>query len=185
MNALFDHFHNFFLPLLRGHEHVCQCFCGSEQAYHVVPYHGAMSIDCSYGDYIMTQQEMDLIAGIMLGICISWVLMWLDSVWHRALNCWRTNQLTSNRFHSWMPKFRNIRNVFRCPHPEPSEESSRNMVQIEPQFWTDVFHTLSRILSVTLAPGPPLALFGISGNEVLLLGSKKQALSCWPGGQSY
>uniref|UniRef100_A0A669C5C3 Transmembrane protein 240 n=1 Tax=Oreochromis niloticus TaxID=8128 RepID=A0A669C5C3_ORENI len=133
MNALFDHFHNFFLPLLRGHEHVCQCFCGSEQAYHVVPYHGAMSIDCSYGDYIMTQQEMDLIAGIMLGICISWVLMWLDSVWHRALNCWRTNQLTSNRFHSWMPKFRNIRNVFRCPHPEPSEESSRNMVQIEPQ----------------------------------------------------
>uniref|UniRef100_A0A669C0E2 Reverse transcriptase zinc-binding domain-containing protein n=1 Tax=Oreochromis niloticus TaxID=8128 RepID=A0A669C0E2_ORENI len=56
------------------------------------------------------------------------------------------------------------------------------------QFWIDICHTLSRILSVTLAPGPLIALFGISGNEVLVPASKIRHyhfVRCWPGGQSY
>ncbi|XP_030584713.1 transmembrane protein 240 [Archocentrus centrarchus] len=137
MNALLGHFHNFFLPLLRGHEHVCQCVCGSNKAYHVVPYHGAMSTvdirDHYCGSYIVTQQEMDLTAGILLGLCIGWLLMWLDRVWHRALPFWTPNQLSSVHFWSLMPKFRNIRNLFSHSHPEHSEESSGNVVHVEPQ----------------------------------------------------
>lgn len=42
---------------------------------------------------MMTKQEMDVIAGLLLGLCISWFLLWLDGVWHSGLRYWRANRL--------------------------------------------------------------------------------------------
>ncbi|XP_028260957.1 transmembrane protein 240 [Parambassis ranga] len=98
MNALLDRFHNFILPFLRGEDRVCQCTCGSHQAYHVVPYHGALSMDSTQNylrGHIMTQQESSMVVGLLLGLCISWFLLWLISVWNLTFKFWWTNQLNS------------------------------------------------------------------------------------------
>uniref|UniRef100_A0AAQ5XU53 Uncharacterized protein n=1 Tax=Amphiprion ocellaris TaxID=80972 RepID=A0AAQ5XU53_AMPOC len=88
MNALLLRFHNFFFPLWQGEDRVCKCFCGSQQAYRVVPYEGAMSTVDSrenfFGSDIMTQQNMDVIVGLCSGILITWLLMWLNRVWKSA-----------------------------------------------------------------------------------------------------
>ncbi|XP_038552759.1 transmembrane protein 240-like [Micropterus salmoides] len=117
MTALFDRFHNFILSLTRGEDGVCACTCGSDQVYHVVPYNGGRAgVDSSeiyFLSDIMTRQEKDVIVGLLLGLCISWFLLWLDSVWHSELKCWRTNQMTDGGFWSRMPKF-----SFKQLHPK-------------------------------------------------------------------
>lgn len=40
----------------------------------------------------VTKQEMDVILGLVLGLCISWSLLWLDGVLHSALRAWRAKQ---------------------------------------------------------------------------------------------
>ncbi|XP_044070462.1 transmembrane protein 240-like [Siniperca chuatsi] len=141
MNALFDRFHNFILPLVRGEDRVCACTCGSHQVYHVVPYNGGQSMTDSRETYflsdIMTQQEMDVIVGMLLGLCISWFLLWLDSVWHSGLKYWRANQMNDVGFWSRMPKFNNTRALFRRLHPKHTEDSRGNMVH------QDVYHNVN------------------------------------------
>lgn len=39
----------------------------------------------------MTKQEVDLVLGLLLGFCISWVLLWLDRTLHRVLRAWRSH----------------------------------------------------------------------------------------------
>uniref|UniRef100_A0A3B4U196 Transmembrane protein 240 n=1 Tax=Seriola dumerili TaxID=41447 RepID=A0A3B4U196_SERDU len=102
MNALLDRIHNFIIPLVRGSDHVCACTCGRHQAYHVIPYNGAEEmVDSRENDFvsdIMTRQEMDVISGLLLGLCIGWFLLWLDGVWHSGLIYWRANRMNGRYF---------------------------------------------------------------------------------------
>ncbi|XP_056246285.1 transmembrane protein 240-like isoform X1 [Seriola aureovittata] len=102
INALLDRIHNFIIPLVRGRDHVCDCTCGRHQAYHVIPYNGAEEmVDSRENDFvsdIMTQQEMDVISGLLLGLCIGWFLLWLDGVWHSGLIYWRANRMNGRYF---------------------------------------------------------------------------------------
>lgn len=71
-------------------------FC-RHQVYYVIPYNEAQSKMASRENNvlsdIMTQQEMGLIVGLLLGLCISWFLLLLDRVWFSGLNYWRANQM--------------------------------------------------------------------------------------------
>lgn len=40
----------------------------------------------------VTKQEMDLMLGLLLGFCISWLLLWLDGVLHCAVRAWRASR---------------------------------------------------------------------------------------------
>lgn len=40
----------------------------------------------------VTKQEMDLMLGLLLGFCISWLLLWLDGVLHCAVRAWRSSR---------------------------------------------------------------------------------------------
>ncbi|KAM3877782.1 transmembrane protein 240-like [Diretmus argenteus] len=97
MNALLVRFHNYILPFVRGEDRVCACSCGRHHIYHVLPYDGDQSTVDSTENYFasnsVTKQEMDLILGLLLGLCISWSLLWLDGLLHSALRVWRANQL--------------------------------------------------------------------------------------------
>ncbi|XP_075966654.1 transmembrane protein 240-like [Anarhichas minor] len=114
MNALFDRFHNFILPLVRGEEGVCACTCGRHHVYHVVPYNGAQSMD-SRENYVlsdnMTWQEMNVIVGLLLGLCISLFLQSLERIRHSRLKYERENQMNGVGFWSWMPKFSNTKEL--------------------------------------------------------------------------
>ncbi|TKS77170.1 Transmembrane protein 240 [Collichthys lucidus] len=35
---------------------------------------------------------MDLMLGLLLGFCISWLLLWLDGVLHCAVRAWRASR---------------------------------------------------------------------------------------------
>uniref|UniRef100_A0A8C4EDY1 Uncharacterized protein n=1 Tax=Dicentrarchus labrax TaxID=13489 RepID=A0A8C4EDY1_DICLA len=93
MNALFHRFHYFISQLVRGKDHVCACTCGRHQVYHVVPYNEVQSMVVSrennFLSDILTQQKMDVIVGLFLGICISYVLLWLNRVWFPGFKIWR------------------------------------------------------------------------------------------------
>lgn len=60
---------------------------------YVIPYEGSSSPDrdLSAGGSSVTKQEVDLVLGLLLGFCISWVLLWLDRTLHRVLQAWRTH----------------------------------------------------------------------------------------------
>ncbi|GAA6215850.1 transmembrane protein 240 [Lates japonicus] len=124
MNALLDRLHNFILPLMHGEDHVCACTCGRHQAYHVIPYHGAEGrVDTRENYFIsdtMTQQEIDVITGLLLGICVSWFLLWLDSVWCSWLKYKRADQQNGVGFLSRMLKFSNTKDSSRQVHPTRS-----------------------------------------------------------------
>uniref|UniRef100_A0A3Q1FSL1 Transmembrane protein 240b n=1 Tax=Acanthochromis polyacanthus TaxID=80966 RepID=A0A3Q1FSL1_9TELE len=134
MNALLLRFHNFIFPLWLGEDRVCKCFCGSQQVYHVVPYEGAMSaVDSSetfFGSDIMTQLNMDVIVGLFLGILLTWLLMWLNSVWKSA------SQL--NNIHLWsrIPTLYTIVNVLTGRHPKDTEDLQQEHTAEQP-IWTN------------------------------------------------
>uniref|UniRef100_A0A7N8Y835 Transmembrane protein 240b n=1 Tax=Mastacembelus armatus TaxID=205130 RepID=A0A7N8Y835_9TELE len=121
MNALLARVYNFFLLLVRGPDHVCSCTCGRHQIYHVVPYHGAESLvdhrETYFASDIMTQQEMDVITGLLLGLCISWVLLWLDRL---RLKYW-TAKRQNVGFWLWKSKW---------IHPKNKEDSRAINVHI-------------------------------------------------------
>ncbi|XP_042360618.1 transmembrane protein 240-like isoform X2 [Plectropomus leopardus] len=133
MNALFDRFHNFILPLVRGEDRVCACTCGRHQVYHVVPYDGAPSTVDSRENYvesdIKTQQEMNVIVGLLLGFCIIVLFWWLYKISHSQLKHWRENQITG--FWSLIPKFSNTKEFFRWLHPNHTEDCGVNMLHRE------------------------------------------------------
>lgn len=60
---------------------------------YVIPYEGSSSPDRDLpaGGGSVTKQEVDLVLGLLLGFCISWVLLWLDRTLHRVLRAWRTH----------------------------------------------------------------------------------------------
>uniref|UniRef100_A0A3P9IIC6 Transmembrane protein 240 n=1 Tax=Oryzias latipes TaxID=8090 RepID=A0A3P9IIC6_ORYLA len=96
MNALLDRFHNYILPHLRGEDRVCHCNCGRHHVHYVIPYDGDHSLVDSSENYFVsdsvTKQEMDLMLGLLLGFCISWLLLWLDGVLHCAVRAWRASR---------------------------------------------------------------------------------------------
>lgn len=63
------------------------------RAQYVIPYEGSSSPDRDLhaGGSSVTKQEVDLVLGLLLGFCISWVLLWLDRTLHRVLRAWRTH----------------------------------------------------------------------------------------------
>uniref|UniRef100_A0A3B3SDB0 Transmembrane protein 240 n=1 Tax=Paramormyrops kingsleyae TaxID=1676925 RepID=A0A3B3SDB0_9TELE len=95
MNALLDRFHNYILPHLRGEDRVCHCNCGRHHVHYVIPYDGDQSLVDSSENYFVsesvTKQEMDLMLGLLLGFCISWLLFWLDGALHCAMRAWRSS----------------------------------------------------------------------------------------------
>ncbi|XP_042262026.1 transmembrane protein 240-like [Thunnus thynnus] len=136
MNAFLDRFHNFVLPLVRGEDRVCSCTCGRYQIHRIVPYHEAQSVVDSNINYfvsdIMTKQELDVIAGLLLGLCISWFLLWLDSVLHSGLRYWRAKRLNNVGFLSRLPKFSNSKDLLNQLRPKHTqlEDSRGNMVHV-------------------------------------------------------
>ncbi|XP_071349437.1 transmembrane protein 240-like [Trachinotus anak] len=126
MNALLDRIHNFIIPLVRGEDHVCACTCGRHRAYHVIPYHAAESlVDYSENHFVsnvMTQQEKDVITGLLMGLCISWFLWWLDGAWRSGLKYWRANRVNGS-------------------YIQNAADSRGNMVRIKQAMYHDVYDT--------------------------------------------
>ncbi|XP_029287184.1 transmembrane protein 240-like [Cottoperca gobio] len=147
MNALLDRFHNFFLPLVRGEDGVCACTCGRHQIYHVVPYNGAkFMVDSNYiVSDIITQQKMNIIVGLLLGLCISLFfslfLKWLDTVFESRLKYCRANHMNDAGFWSWMPKFSKTREFFRPLYPQHTEVSSGKTLHISQEVYHNVNDT--------------------------------------------
>jgi len=75
-----------YLPVLPPRHHV----------HYVIPYDGDHSLVDSSENYFVsdsvTKQEMDLMLGLLLGFCISWLLLWLDGVLHCAVRAWRASR---------------------------------------------------------------------------------------------
>lgn len=44
---------------------------------------------------VLTKQEMDMIVGLLLGLCISFFLLWLDRVWLSGFKYWTANRINS------------------------------------------------------------------------------------------
>nr|XP_040058943.1 transmembrane protein 240-like isoform X2 [Gasterosteus aculeatus aculeatus] len=124
MNALFDRFHNFILPIVRGEDAVCGCTCGRHQVYHVVPYNEAME------DNMVNWQEMNVVVGLLLGLCSSLFLQCLQRIWHSRVTYWRLDQIYGEAFWSWMPKLKTTKELVRKLHPKPTEDSTGNMLHI-------------------------------------------------------
>ncbi|XP_068449821.1 transmembrane protein 240-like [Clinocottus analis] len=143
MDALFDRFHNFLLPLIRGEDGVCSCTCGRHQVYHVVPYNGARSVEDSSENVIlsdtMTEQEMSVTVGLLLGFCISFFLQWLERIWRLK---YREKQMSGVGLLSWIPKFSNTKKLVRQLHPKHMEDSRGNMLHINQDLNHNVNDTL-------------------------------------------
>lgn len=77
------------LVLLLYHDH-------RHHVHYVIPYDGDHSLVDSSENYFVsdsvTKQEMDLMLGLLLGFCISWLLLWLDGVLHCAVRAWRASR---------------------------------------------------------------------------------------------
>lgn len=70
--------------------------CCRHHVHYVIPYDGDHSLVDSSENYFVsdsvTKQEMDLMLGLLLGFCISWLLLWLDGVLHCAVRAWRSSR---------------------------------------------------------------------------------------------
>ncbi|KAL2090555.1 hypothetical protein ACEWY4_012818 [Coilia grayii] len=140
MNALLDRFHNYILPHLRGEDRVCHCNCGRQHVHYVIPYDGDQSLVDSVENYFVssgvTKQEMDLVLGLLLGFCLSWVLLWLDGVLQCALRAWRD----SPHHHEmvaweWLCRVCNLRELRRRLQTRLLEDSGGNMVHIKQRLY--------------------------------------------------
>ncbi|KAK1139445.1 transmembrane protein 240 isoform X1 [Acipenser oxyrinchus oxyrinchus] len=131
MNALLDRFHNYILPHLRGEDRVCHCNCGRHHVHYVIPYDGDQSLVDSSENYFVsdsvTKQEIDLMLGLLLGFCISWLLVWLDGALHCAVR--------HSPSWSWLPRFCNLRALRRPAALRQFEDSSGNMVHIKQKLY--------------------------------------------------
>ncbi|XP_062842964.1 transmembrane protein 240 [Trichomycterus rosablanca] len=114
MNALLDRFHNYILPHVRGPERVCHCTCGRHRVEYVIPYEGSSSPDRDgpAGGGGVTKQEVDLVLGLFLGFCISWILLWLDRVLQRVLRSWRTTHPQQDMW-KWVTQACNVQELRR------------------------------------------------------------------------
>ncbi|XP_029906638.1 transmembrane protein 240 [Myripristis murdjan] len=138
MNALLDRFHNDILPFVRGEDRICACTCGRHQVYHVLPYDGGQSAVDSTNYFAsdgVTKQEMDVILGLVLGLCISWSLLWLDGALHSVLRAWRAKQHHDVGLWSWIPRFCNLRDLCRRVHLKQTEDSGEDMVHIKQKLY--------------------------------------------------
>lgn len=111
MNGFLDRFHNFILTFVRGVDGICACTCGRNQDYHVLPYYKAHTMvnsrDHYYINDVMTKQEIDVMVGLLMGLCISHFLIWLHHVhWTSWFTYWTPNQLQNLGFRSWIVNFR-------------------------------------------------------------------------------
>lgn len=72
------------------------CPHSRHHVHYVIPYDGDHSLVDSSENYFVsdsvTKQEMDLMLGLLLGFCISWLLLWLDGVLHCAVRAWRASR---------------------------------------------------------------------------------------------
>lgn len=62
---------------------------------YVIPYEGSVSagsIGSSSTGNSVSKQELDLVLGLLMGFCISWILLWLDGALHCALRFWRSSR---------------------------------------------------------------------------------------------
>ncbi|XP_048838667.1 transmembrane protein 240 [Brienomyrus brachyistius] len=139
MNALLDRFHNYILPHLRGEDRVCHCNCGRHHVHYVIPYDGDQSLVDSSENYFVsesvTKQEMDLMLGLLLGFCISWLLLWLDGALHCALRAWRSSGPYDGPSWTWIPRFCNLRELRRGAELGQPGDSSGNMVHVKQKLY--------------------------------------------------
>ncbi|XP_030634213.1 transmembrane protein 240 [Chanos chanos] len=132
MNALLDRFHNYILPHLRGADRVCHCSCGRRHVHYVIPYDGDQALVDSSENYFVsggvTKQEMDLMLGLLLGFCISWVLLWLDGALQCAVRAWRASGHADSLSWAWLWRFCNLRELCRRLQLQQLKDSVGNMV---------------------------------------------------------
>uniref|UniRef100_A0AAZ3R3U8 Transmembrane protein 240 n=1 Tax=Oncorhynchus tshawytscha TaxID=74940 RepID=A0AAZ3R3U8_ONCTS len=107
--------------------------------HYVIPYDGDHSLVDSSENYFVsdsvTKQEMDLMLGLLLGFCISWLLLWLDGVLHCAVRAWRASRYYDTPSWSWLPSFCNLRDLRRRAQLRQLEDSTGNMVHIKQKLY--------------------------------------------------
>ncbi|GAA6107234.1 transmembrane protein 240 [Tachysurus ichikawai] len=107
--------------------------------HYVIPYDGDHSLVDSSENYFVsdsvTKQEMDLMLGLLLGFCISWLLLWLDGALHCAVRAWRASRYYDTPSWSWLPQFCNLRDLRRRTQLRQLEDSSGNMVHIKQKLY--------------------------------------------------
>lgn len=104
----------------------------------------------------MTKQEVDLVLGLLLGFCISWVLLWLDRTLHRVLRAWRTH-----------PQKGEVREMIR-----------RNMVCVKGS--PEIHHAKTRTTSLCCKHGLSAALWLVKVVEQNLSHAPHPLLSSFP-----
>ncbi|XP_051766548.1 transmembrane protein 240 isoform X1 [Ctenopharyngodon idella] len=144
MNALLDRFHNFILPRMRGPERVCHCTCGRHHVEYVIPYEGSVSagsIGSSSTGNSVSKQELDLVLGLLMGFCISWILLWLDGALHCALRFWRSSRAYGAdgelwRSWRWVSRVCNLRELRRRLQPRrTTEDAGNNVVHVKQKLY--------------------------------------------------
>ncbi|XP_058876486.1 transmembrane protein 240-like, partial [Acipenser ruthenus] len=112
---------------------------GRHHVHYVIPYDGDQSLVDSSENYFVsdsvTKQEIDLMLGLLLGFCISWLLVWLDGALHCAVRAWRASRRYDSPSWSWLPRFCNLRALRRPAALRPFEDSSGNMVHIKQKLY--------------------------------------------------
>lgn len=109
------------------------CARSRHHVHYVIPYDGDHSLVDSSENYFVsdsvTKQEMDLMLGLLLGFCISWLLLWLDGVLHCAIRAWRASryygkldtvcclsaELICNKFSNTLISFKSLFVLFAYP----------------------------------------------------------------------
>ncbi|MBN3275861.1 TM240 protein, partial [Polyodon spathula] len=112
---------------------------GRHHLHYVIPYDGDQSLVDSSENYFVsdsvTKQEIDLMLGLLLGFCISWLLVWLDGALHCAVRAWRASRRYDSPAWSWLPRFCNLRELRRPAALRQFEDSSGNMVHIKQKLY--------------------------------------------------
>ncbi|KAI5607168.1 transmembrane protein 240 isoform X1, partial [Silurus asotus] len=95
---------------------ICPLLSRRHRVQYVIPYEGSSSPDRDLpaGGSSVTKQEVDLVLGLLLGFCISWVLLWLDRSLHRVLRAWRAHpQKDVWRSWKWVTRMCNVQELRR------------------------------------------------------------------------
>lgn len=84
------------MPVNSSNSNTIFSFSLRHHVHYVIPYDGDHSLVDSSENYFVsdsvTKQEMDLMLGLLLGFCISWLLLWLDGALHCAVRAWRASR---------------------------------------------------------------------------------------------